>query len=61
LTRAWRPRGNVEFVVGAGPGGENDRVARGQIIAMNYLTGKRGDADEIGLVSGSVDVEFGLG
>jgi len=73
---AWRPRGNVEFVVGAGPGGENDRVARaiqqvltkehmvdsmtvlnrpgaGQIIAMNYLTGKRGDANEIGLVSGS--------
>src|SRR5215469_6032975 len=25
---AWQPRGNVEFVVGAGPGGENDRVAR---------------------------------
>ena len=24
----WRPEGNVEFVVGAGAGGENDRVAR---------------------------------
>ena len=25
---AWRPVGNVEFVVGAGAGGENDRIAR---------------------------------
>lgn len=25
----WRPTGNVEMIVGAGPGGENDRVARG--------------------------------
>jgi putative tricarboxylic transport membrane protein len=25
---AWRPHGNVEFTVGAGPGGENDRIAR---------------------------------
>jgi putative tricarboxylic transport membrane protein len=72
----WKPEGNVEFVVGAGPGGENDRIARaiqrvltkehlvdtmtvlnrpgaGQIIAMNYLTGKKGDANTIGLVSGS--------
>lgn len=72
----WKPQGNVEFVVGAGPGGENDRIARaiqrvltkehlvdtmtvlnrpgaGQIIAMNYLTGKKGDANTIGLVSGS--------
>jgi putative tricarboxylic transport membrane protein len=72
----WRPLGNVEFVVGAGAGGENDRVARaiqrvltkehmvdsmtvlnrpgaGQIIAMNYLAGKKGDANTIGLVSGS--------
>lgn len=24
----WRPRGNVEFIVGAGPGGENDRIGR---------------------------------
>src|SRR5215471_8458714 len=24
----WRPQGNVEFVVGAGAGGENDRIAR---------------------------------
>lgn len=24
----WRPQGNVEFFVGAGPGGENDRIAR---------------------------------
>ena len=24
----WRPEGNVEFVVGAGAGGENDRIAR---------------------------------
>src|SRR5580698_3794075 len=72
----WRPQGNVEFFVGAGPGGENDRIARaiqrvltkehlvdsmtvlnrpgaGQIIAMNYLAGKIGDANEIGLASGS--------
>lgn len=67
---AWKPTGNVEFVVGAGAGGENDRIARaiqrvltkehlvdtmtvlnrpgaGQIIAMNYLAGKKGDANEI--------------
>ena len=25
--QAWRPEGNVEFVVGAGAGGENDRIA----------------------------------
>src|ERR1700733_6031186 len=72
----WKPQGNVEFVVGAGAGGENDRVARaiqrvltkehmvdsmavlnkpgaGQIVAMNYLASKKGDANEIGLVSGS--------
>jgi putative tricarboxylic transport membrane protein len=72
----WRPQGNVEFVVGAGAGGENDRIARaiqrvltkehlvdtmtvlnkpgaGQIIAMNYLASKKGDANEIGLASGS--------
>jgi putative tricarboxylic transport membrane protein len=72
----WRPTGNVEFVVGAGAGGENDRIARaiqraltqehlvdsmtvlnkpgaGQIIAMNYLASKSGDANEIGLASGS--------
>ena len=24
----WKPEGNVEFVVGAGAGGENDRIAR---------------------------------
>ena len=24
----WKPDGNVEFVVGAGAGGENDRIAR---------------------------------
>jgi tripartite-type tricarboxylate transporter receptor subunit TctC len=24
----WKPTGNVEFVVGAGAGGENDRIAR---------------------------------
>src|SRR6202035_2118301 len=73
---AWKPAGNVEFVVGAGAGGENDRIARaiqraltkerlvesmtvlnrpgaGQIIAMNYLAGKKGDANAIGLASGS--------
>ena len=26
--QVWRPEGNVEFVVGAGAGGENDRIAR---------------------------------
>jgi tripartite-type tricarboxylate transporter receptor subunit TctC len=25
---AWKPEGNVEFVVGAGADGENDRIAR---------------------------------
>jgi len=72
----WAPDGNVEFVVGAGPGGENDRIARAiqhvltkehlvesmtifnrpgaaQTIALNYLAGKKGDANEIGLASGS--------
>jgi putative tricarboxylic transport membrane protein len=28
IAGAWRPEGNVEFVVGAGAGGENDRIAR---------------------------------
>ena len=73
---AWRPEGNVEFVVGAGAGGENDRIARAiqhaltkqhlvdsmtvlnrpgaaQTIAINYLAGKKGDANTIGLASGS--------
>ena len=26
--QTWKPEGNVEFVVGAGAGGENDRIAR---------------------------------
>jgi putative tricarboxylic transport membrane protein len=73
---AWRPEGNVEFVVGAGAGGENDRIARAiqhaltqehlvdsmtvlnrpgaaQTIAINYLASKKGDANAIGLASGS--------
>ncbi len=73
---AWKPEGNVEFVVGAGAGGENDRIARAiqhaltsehlvdsmtvlnrpgaaQTIAMQYLAGKKGDANAIGLASGS--------
>jgi putative tricarboxylic transport membrane protein len=72
----WKPEGNVEFVVGAGAGGENDRIARAiqhalarerlidsmtvlnrpgaaQTIAINYLAGKKGDANTIGLASGS--------
>jgi putative tricarboxylic transport membrane protein len=72
----WKPEGNVEFVVGAGAGGENDRIARAiqrvlvkehlvdsmtvlnrpgaaQVIAMNYLASRKGDANEIGLASGS--------
>src|SRR5215471_11543587 len=72
----WHPTGNVEFFVGAGAGGENDRIARAiqrvltkehlvdsmsvlnkpgaaQVIAMNYLASKKGDANEIGLASGS--------
>src|SRR5499427_3925134 len=72
----WVPEGNVEFVVGAGAGGENDRIARAiqhalgkehlvesmtifnrpgaaQTIAINYLASKKGDANEIGLASGS--------
>jgi putative tricarboxylic transport membrane protein len=73
---AWTPEGNVEFVVGAGAGGENDRIARAiqhalgkehlvesmtvlnrpgaaQTLAINYLAGKKGDANAIGLASGS--------
>src|SRR5262249_56995203 len=73
---SWKPDGNVEFVVGAGAGGENDRIARAishaltsehlvdsvtvlnrpgasQTIAMTYLAGKKGDANAIGLASGS--------
>jgi len=74
--QAWKPTGNVEFVVGAGAGGENDRIARAiqhalarehlvesmtvlnrpgaaQTIAINYLASKKGDANTIGLASGS--------
>src|SRR5712692_10180394 len=73
---SWKPDGNVEFIVGAGAGGENDRIARAishaltnehlvdsmtvlnrpgaaQTIAINYLAGKKGDANAIGLASGS--------
>src|SRR6516225_505765 len=73
---AWKPEGNVEFVVGAGAGGENDRIARAiqhvllkeklvesmtvlnrpgavQTIAINHLAQRKGDANEIGLASGS--------
>ena len=73
---SWKPEGNVEFVVGAGAGGENDRIARAiqhvltkehlvdsmtvlnrpgaaQTIAINYLASKKGDANAIGLASGS--------
>ena len=73
---SWRPEGNVEFVVGAGAGGENDRIARAiqhvltkehvldsmtvlnrpgaaQTIAINYLASRKGDANVIGLASGS--------
>jgi putative tricarboxylic transport membrane protein len=73
---SWKPDGNVEFVVGAGAGGENDRIARAiqhaltnehlvdsmtvlnrpgaaQTIAIHYLAGKKGDANAIGLASGS--------
>ena len=72
----WKPEGNVEFVVGAGAGGENDRIARAiqhvllkeklvesmtvlnrpgavQTIAINHLAQRKGDANEIGLASGS--------
>ena len=75
-TQGWKPAGNVEFVVGAGAGGENDRIARAiqhaltkehlvdsmtvlnkpgaaQTIAINYLASKKGDANTIGLASGS--------
>jgi putative tricarboxylic transport membrane protein len=72
----WKPVGNVELHVGAGPGGENDRVARAiqrvltrehlvdsmtvlnkpgavQVIAMTDVARKVGDANELGLASGS--------
>jgi putative tricarboxylic transport membrane protein len=73
---SWKPEGNVELVVGAGAGGENDRIARAiqraltkehlvesmtvlnkpgaaQTIAINYLASRKGDANSIGLASGS--------
>src|SRR5258708_7104294 len=31
---SWTPEGNVEFVVGAGAGGENDRIARAMQHAL---------------------------
>src|SRR6202167_5061828 len=35
----WRPQGNVEFFVGAGPGGENDRIARAiqRVLVKEHL------------------------
>jgi len=36
---AWHPTGNVEFFVGAGPGGENDRIARAiqRVLTKEHL------------------------
>src|ERR1700689_2593368 len=36
---AWRPTGNVEFFVGAGAGGENDRIARAiqRVLTKEHL------------------------
>ena len=36
---AWHPVGNVEFVVGAGAGGENDRIARAiqRVLTKEHL------------------------
>jgi putative tricarboxylic transport membrane protein len=36
---AWKPDGNVEFVVGAGAGGENDRIARAiqRVLVKEHL------------------------
>jgi putative tricarboxylic transport membrane protein len=36
---AWKPEGNVEFVVGAGAGGENDRIARAiqRVLVKEHL------------------------
>jgi len=36
---AWRPTGNVEFLVGAGAGGENDRIARAiqRVLTKEHL------------------------
>src|SRR6185437_6677843 len=36
---AWKPTGNVEFVVGAGAGGENDRIARAiqRVLTKEHL------------------------
>jgi putative tricarboxylic transport membrane protein len=35
----WKPDGNVEFVVGAGAGGENDRIARAiqRVLVKDHL------------------------
>jgi len=36
---AWKPTGNVEFFVGAGAGGENDRIARAiqRVLSKEHL------------------------
>ena len=36
---AWHPAGNVEFFVGAGAGGENDRIARAiqRVLTKEHL------------------------
>ena len=38
-TAAWNPTGNVEFFVGAGAGGENDRIARAiqRVLTKEHL------------------------
>jgi tripartite-type tricarboxylate transporter receptor subunit TctC len=36
----WKPEANVEFVVGAGAGGENDRIARQRIILTSVHCAK---------------------
>src|ERR1700730_15683187 len=37
---AWHPVGNVEFFVGAGAGGENDRIARAiqRVLTKEHLS-----------------------
>src|SRR3984885_13136127 len=43
----WKPRGNVEFVVRAGAGGENDRVAR----AIQRVLTKEGIVDSMAVLN----------
>ena len=49
-TAAWNPTGNVEFFVGAGAGGENDRIARAiqRVLTKEHLVDYDDGAQQAG-------------